>query len=268
MTTAADEHPIEEGHARIMKARVVQRHMVTPHMVELTFQSEDFAAMPDLGPDAFIYVFVPRPGEDAPDVDYDFSWERWRARPVEERQVGRYYTVRRFRPALGEIDMQMVLHGEGPLTSWANGAGPGDAVALWGPRAGFRARSAAGKWVFLAADDAGVPAAAGILESMPPDAHGLALLEVRDDDSRQPLAAPANVEVRWLTRHDRPAGERLLAAVRAAAIPSENVYAWAAAETATTVAIREHLRKGCGIPGRDVCAIGYWTVVADKVEVA
>jgi len=259
VTDTTDEHGLENGHTRILKAHVLRKHLVTPHMAELTLQSDDFAKMPDLGPDAFLYVFPPRPGESAPDVDYDFTWEAWRARPPEERQVGRYYTVRRFRPDAGEVDIQMVLHGDGPLTTWASAAQAGDGVALWGPRAGFRSASAQGKWVFVAADDAGLPAAASILESLPSDTKGAALLEVLCADARQQIAAPAGVTISWLERGERTHGELLLRAVREASLPSEDVYAWAAADTTTTVAIRNHLRRERGVPGPAVCAVGYWT---------
>ena len=61
----------------------------------------------------------------------------------DERPIGAYYTVRRWRPDVAELDMLFVLHGDedtgrpdrrrrGPP-----GARPGDPVALWGPRAAF-----------------------------------------------------------------------------------------------------------------------------------
>jgi NADPH-dependent ferric siderophore reductase len=42
-------------------------------------------------------------------------------------------------------------------------------------------------------------------------------------------------------------------------MPAADVYAWAAADTATTVEIRDHLRKERGIAGQTICAVGYWT---------
>jgi NADPH-dependent ferric siderophore reductase len=262
MSDEETEHPFVPAPTRIFHARVLRRGMVTPHMAEVTLVGDDLIGLPDLGPDAFIYVFIPHAGEAAPRVPYDFSWEDWRNTAPEERAVGRYYTIRRRRPEAGEIDLHMVLHGEGPLTSWAARATPGDRVALWGPRAAWRAPEGS-DWFLLAADDAGVPAAAAILESLPADAGGVALLEIGSEDARQDLIRPPGVALMYLVRDGTEPGQLLREAVCATPLPASGVYAWAAADTDTTLAIRKHLRHDRGLSGATVCAIGYWQRAAE-----
>ncbi len=107
------------------------------HLARITLGGGDLATFESISPDQFIYVFVPRPGEVDPRVEHDFSWETWRDTPLEDRQIGRYYTVRRHNIEAAELVVDFVLHGDGPLTTWATGATPGDRVAIWGPRKGF-----------------------------------------------------------------------------------------------------------------------------------
>ena len=254
-TKADDEHPILNDEARIMKASVARVSRLSPHMAQVTLVSDDFRRMPDLGPDAFSYIFAPRPGEEIPDIDYDFSWDRWREQRPEQRAVGRYYTVRRFRPGSGEIDFQMLLHETGPLSQWAAQARPGMRVALWGPRASFALPSPTLPLV-LAADHSGLPALASILESLPPAARGHAFVELDDARDRIEVETPPGVRLQWLLRTSESRGDLLVRAVTASEI-APPLYAWAGAENASVNAIRSHL-KSIGVPARAICAIGYW----------
>lgn len=250
-----EEHPILNNEARIMKASVARVSRLSPHLAEVTLVSDDFRRMPDLGPDAFSYIFAPRAGEEFPDVDYDFSWDRWREQPPEARAVGRYYTVRRFRPGAGEIDFQMLLHDTGPLSQWAAQARPGMRVALWGPRASFAPPSPTLPLV-LAADHSGLPALASILESLPRAARGLAFVELDDARDRVEVETPPGVHLQWLLRTSEPRGELLVRAVIASEI-APPLYAWAGAENAAVNAIRSHF-KSIAVPARAICAVGYW----------
>lgn len=252
-----NEHPLINHAARIMKATVTRVGRVSPHMVEVTIAGDDLRQFPLLGPDQFLYLFVPRPGMDDPGVEYDFDWAQWREMPADSRPIGRYYTVRRLRRESGEIDLHMVLHGHGPLTTWAAGARPGERVALWGPRAAYR-QPPPGTPLVLAADEAGLPALAAILESLPADARGRACIETASQEDWQDLAAPPGFEVTWLAREDRPYGEPLLATVTRSPLPDGLGYAWAAGEAGLVKELRRFFRQQAGLPGEAVCAIGYW----------
>ncbi|WP_406206231.1 siderophore-interacting protein [Kitasatospora sp. NBC_01560] len=63
----------------------------------------------------------------------------------------RAYTIRHHRPAEREVDIDMVLHGSGPLARWASVARPGDRARLGGPR-GRRPDVDGAAHVLLAAD--------------------------------------------------------------------------------------------------------------------
>ena len=130
----------------------------------------------------------------------------------------RTYTTRAVRPLLREVDVDMVLHGDGgPASRFAGSAAPGDVAALQGPDAGFDGdpgglefRAPAGTPVLLVADETAVPAALRILEELPSATTGEAVLEVPEHGDGLDVRGPAGVRVTWLPRSGAGAPGALL----------------------------------------------------------
>ncbi|MBA9002639.1 siderophore-interacting protein [Thermomonospora cellulosilytica] len=233
-------------------ARVTRVDRVTPHMARVTLGGlEDF---PGAGLDHRVKVFFPLPGEERPIYPTgDDWWERWQVEPV--RAVFRTYTIRRHRPEAGEVDIDFVLHGDtGPGSRWAENAGPGDQVGLWGPRAEY-APPAHADWVLLAGDETALPAIGAILESLPPTTTARVLVEVASEAERQPFDLPGGVRLTWVRRD---AGESLVTAVKETVFPAGRPYAWVAGESGTVKQIRRHLVNERGVDRRDIYFSGYW----------
>jgi NADPH-dependent ferric siderophore reductase len=204
-----------------------------------------------------VNVLVPRVGDGSP---------RWPAVARDGRIVWpdgshgvslRSYTARRQDPVTGEVDVDFVLHGDGPAAAWAAAAEEGAllAVAGSGPL-GFSAAPT----VLLAADETALPAASRILAEVPPETRGVALLEVADEAEEQDLSAPPGVTLRWLHRDGTLPGESTLLVDAVAALdrPEGAVFAWVAAESATVRAVRADLRGRWGLSRAEHHAIGYW----------
>jgi iron complex transport system ATP-binding protein len=165
----------------------------------------------------------------------DTAWYRnWLQLDAGVRGSMRTYTVRAARCGgpEPEIDIDFVLHFDeagkgGPASSWAAAAQPGDRVSIIGPNAAHcvTAESYGGvEWrpgmARLAGDETAVPAITAILESLPADITGHALLEVPAHTDTLPVSTQSSVQVSWLPRGSRPHGELLEAAVReAVALP-------------------------------------------------
>ncbi|MBP3042455.1 siderophore-interacting protein [Arthrobacter jiangjiafuii] len=163
----------------------------------------------------------------------DNGWYRnWLALAQEARGSMRTYTVRAARCSGEdpEIDVDFVLHFDaegkgGPASSWAATAAPGDRVSIIGPNVaqcvtaesygGIEWRPGMARHILLAGDETAVPAITAILESLPSDITGHALLEVPDSADIQPAPTASSVQIRWLPRAGRPHGELLEGAVRA-----------------------------------------------------
>jgi NADPH-dependent ferric siderophore reductase len=254
------QQTIVEPHTerRIFLAEVARVAPVTPHMVRITLTGSDLRQYESVGADQFLYVFLPEANGARPRVEHDFTWDDWRTLPPEERQVGRYYTVRYCRPEAGELDLDFVLHGDGPATSWATQAAPGDLVALWGPRYAYDPPAATDLLILLA-DETGLPATGAILESLPTGARCHALIEIRDSSAEQPLISEGDVEITWLHRGDADPGTSLVEAVQSLERPDgANVYVWGGAEFNVMQDCREHFHQVWGLENARIRTVGYW----------
>jgi NADPH-dependent ferric siderophore reductase len=170
----------------------------------------------------------------------------------------RSYTARRQDPSAGEVEIDFVLHGDGPAAAWAAAAAPGAPLAVAG--SGSLGDRPAGQ-LLLAGDETALPAISRILSAAAPTVRGVALLEVAGGGEEQPLPAPSGVTVRWLHRGDTAPGESTLLADAVAALDrpeDDDVFAWVAAESAAVRAIRADLRGRWGLGRAQHHAIGYW----------
>ena len=246
--TAPDSRPVD-----VLTVAVVTQ--VTPSVRRVLLSGTE-AAVAAAGPT--VNVLVPRVGDLAP---------RWPHVARDGRIVWpdgahgvslRSYTARRQDPLAGEVEMDFVLHGDGPAAAWAAAAEAGALLGVAG--SGALGDRPAG-WLLLAGDETALPAISRILAEAPPTTRGVALLEVAGPEEQQPLAAPAGVELRWLHRAGTAPGESTLLADAVAALDrpeGEDVFAWVAAESTAVRTIRADLRGRWGLGRAQHHAIGYW----------
>ena len=170
----------------------------------------------------------------------------------------RSYTARRQDAATGTLEIDFVLHGDGPAAAWAAAAVPGSRVAVAG--AGPLGNRPAGTLI-LAGDETALPAISRILAGSAGTARGIALLEVADAAEEQPLPALPGVAVHWLHRGGTPPGESTMLADAVAALPrpeGDDVFVWVAAESGVVRSVRADLRDRWGLGRAQHHAIGYW----------
>jgi NADPH-dependent ferric siderophore reductase len=260
-TTSAEQEVDRLGAIRTFVTAVVAVADVHPHLRQITFGGGDLATFEPNGPDAFVYVLLPPPGRTELTVDQSFSWEEVPTMPADERPVGAYYTVRRWRPEAGELDALFVLHGDsGPASAWAGRAAVGDPVALWGPRTSWDPPADTDHYV-LVADETGLPAVAGVLELLPPTASIQVVAEVGSDDERQELPAHPGTDVTWVSRGGAEAGTAttlLVDAVRALEWRGEHPYVFGGGESRALTKVRRFVRDEKGCPRSAVSLVAYW----------
>ena len=179
--------------------------------------------------------------------------------PRDPKLLMRTYTVRRWDPVAGEIDVDFVRHGVGPASSWSYRAEPGETIQIAGPK------SSAGHpegvdWTLVAGDETALPAIGRWLENWPEGARGQVFVEIGDESHRQDLPVPDGVEVTWLSRDGAAPGTTtlLLDAIRGAEWWDGTVFAWVSGEALTLTPIRRWLRNEKGLPKEQVEVTGYW----------
>jgi NADPH-dependent ferric siderophore reductase len=237
---------------------------VHPHLRQITFGGGDLATtFSPLGPDCFFYVLLPPPGRTELGIDQSFTWEAHALMPPEDQPVGAYYTLRRWRPEVAELDIWVVLHGHGddtgPASEWASRAQVGDRVALWGPRTSFHPPEGTDH-LLLVADETGLPAMAGVIEWLPDGMPATVIAEVADDAEHQELPERPGVEVIWRHRDGAPAGTTtsLVDAVRELPSFEGTPYVFGAGEAKAMTAVRRHVRDERGLDRDAVALIAYW----------
>lgn len=225
LTSLVEAAPRERPAYRSFRVQVARVERLAPHFTNVTFAGDDLEGFGTAGLDQRVKVVLPLPEIGfAAFPDGDDWYGAWRELPAELRNPFRTYTVRAVRPQAREVDIVFVGHGDGgPASAWAATAAPGDEIVLIGPDELSPGRTVGIDWrpgvvdtLLLAGDETAAPAIASILESLPADAKGIALIEVPADGDRLPVRAPAGVEVRWLSRADAAArhGDLLVPAVR------------------------------------------------------
>ncbi|SNS66327.1 NADPH-dependent ferric siderophore reductase, contains FAD-binding and SIP domains [Asanoa hainanensis] len=271
---------------------------LSPSFIRVTFVGDCLKSFADNGYDQRIKLCLPVPAHGFAHLPmHEDWWSSWRALPDDRRNPIRTYTAAAVRPDLAEVDVDMVLHGDGgPASQWALLATVGDELVLLGPNAehsgdhgGLEFRPPIGARLLIAGDETAVPAVAAILSRLPADARGDVVLEVPALGDALDLPAPTGLRVQWVCRdgaHDY--GARLVAAVQHVVagnrtpvpagvravvdeldpdgdiweVPEEGAvgdrYAWLAGESAAITTLRRHLVKEQGWDRKSVAFMGYW----------
>lgn len=184
-----------------------------------------------------------------------------------QRPEMRDYTPRYWSVAEGWIELDFVLHGDGPASTWAASAAPGSTLVIGGPR-GSLVIPMAFDWYLLAGDETALPAIGRRIEELPAGASVLAVIEVENAAEEQAFDTEANLSLRYVHRNGAPAGTTTLVldAIAATTFPDGDAYAYIAGEVDMSRAIRAHL-EGRGLDPRYIKAAGYWRLgVADAHE--
>ncbi|MHC1557534.1 siderophore-interacting protein [Actinomycetospora sp. C-140] len=252
MTTASTRPEV-----RVRRAVVRAVGRPTPRVVRVTLAGPELADLPVVAPDGYLKLFFPRHGETVPQVpaldDGDVtSWfRRYLAMPDDVRPPMRTFTLRRRREDPVEIDVDFVLHDEGPARDWALRATPGEHLAFTGPY-GLYAPREDHDAVVLAGDETAVPAIGAIVEGLPPGRRATVLASVRDVTEQQVWATDGDVTTYWTTP------ERLTERLRDLDLPGARPYVWLAGEASEVKAMRRHVVRERGVDKADVCFTGYW----------
>lgn len=246
---------------------VIRREQVTPHMVRLTVTGDDLADFPDHGYDQWFRMFLPKhDAEQAlkklPERVDTLGWLKFMRVPEATRPVMRNYTVRQFRKADRELDIDFVVHGdEGVAAPWARDAQPGDRLAIIDQGTGYEPDAAVESHL-LVGDETALPAILGILRDLPRHHRGTAFIELPDAADEQPHHAPAGFEVRWLTRapHETPGTLALRVVKEQWRLPGEPFDAYLVGEQALATGLRRWLVTEHKVPKHLVTFVGYWRI--------
>ncbi|MEP6773050.1 MAG: siderophore-interacting protein [Polaromonas sp.] len=232
------------------RVQVTRVQTLSPLMRRITLQGAELEGFEVNDPACYMKLIFPEPGQTEPD------------RPLPDgprAKSMRTYTPLAVRGEALEVDVDFVLHGDGPASTWAAQAQPGQVLYLMGPGPGYKIAPDASAH-FLIGDDSALPAFETILAALPATAAARVLVEVVDVAEERALHSAAKVEVHWAARgtDNTQAGRALETALRNAGTPAAGTRIYLACEAASMRRIRQLLIEELGVDRSHIVGRGYW----------
>ena len=237
----------------LRRAAVAATAPRSPRMRRITFRGEELIGLDPADPAASIRLLLPHHGE--------LVLPEWNGNEYLHTDGSRPHlrtlTPLRVDAEKGEVDVDVVLHGSGPMATWAEAAAPGDAVAISGTGRGYAIDAGAPRFL-LAGDESAMPAISTILEALPDHLPVRVIVEVAHPDARlDPPGAPG-LSVSWHVQGAGSAPGRELATAVESEDVADGTRVWVAGEAASVQRIRRHLFDTLGLPRGQCTVRGYW----------
>ncbi|MEO7401043.1 MAG: siderophore-interacting protein [Polaromonas sp.] len=247
-TPAGENTPRKRRPPRRVEVSSVQ--ILSPAMRRITLRGAELEGFEVSAPASYMKLIFPEPGQTEPT----------RPLPDGPRATSmRTYTPLAVRPDSLEVDVDFVLHGEGPASTWAAQAQIGQVLFLMGPGPGYQLPQQAGEHLLIG-DDSALPAFETILAALPATASVHLLMEVVDAAEERALHSPAALTTQWVVRgaDNRQAGSALQAALRQAGPPAGEAHIYLACEAGAMRRVRKLLTDELGVERSQIIGRGYW----------
>jgi len=242
------------------KLEVLRVVDLTPRMRRITLGGPELAGFISLGTDDHVKLLFPQNAEQAAALETMVLGVGKDNGPMPEM---RDYTPRRYDLEKLELDIDFVLHGDGPASTWAEQAQPGQFLHIGGPRGSMIVPDIFDSYLLIG-DETALPAIARRLEGLAANRKALVVIEVENCAEQQVLESAAQVNVIWVLREGGK--DNLLTTVKQLQVPKGNLYAWVATETKVSRQIRRVLLDEHGLNEQFVKAVGYWRVEGSSEE--
>ena len=232
------------------RVEVSRVQILSPAMRRITLHGTELAGFEVTEPASYLKLIFPEPGQSEPT----------RPLPDGPRPTAmRTYTPLAVRPDLLEVDVDFVLHGDGPASTWAEQAQAGQVLYLMGPGPGYKLPADATEHLLIG-DDSALPAFETILARLPAGAHARVLVEVVDAAEARALHSAATLDVQWAVRgpDNTTAGHALATALRQAGPPAAGAAIYLACEAAAMRRLRQLLVDELAVVRSQIVGRGYW----------
>ena len=150
------------------RVEVSRVQILSPAMRRITLTGAELQGFEVTDPASYMKLIFPEPGQTEPD------------RPLPDgprAKSMRTYTPLAVRPDVCEVDVDFVLHGDGPASSWAAQAQVGQVLFLMGPGPGYKLQADTPAYLLIG-DDSALPAFETILASLSDTATVQVIMEV------------------------------------------------------------------------------------------
>lgn len=228
---------------------------LSPRMVRVRLAGPDLIGLTVDQPAASVRLLLPSPPVEELEIP------RWNGNEFlladGRRPALRTFTPRRLDTDALELDLDIVIHGHGVASEWAESVSTGDRAAVSGPGRGYTVDEQAPEFL-LGGDESAIPAISQLLEALPADRPVQVHVEITDADARIPLPDHPGAVIGWhCLPNGAPPGDALVAAIRSVELVPDTPV-WVAGEAAAMQRIRTYLLEDLGLPRSRTTVRGYW----------
>lgn len=247
-------HPIK---TRMIE--VIKKQLISPSLLSISFAGDTLDDFLSLTFDDHIKLFFPEPGETLPilpkvtaEGGLDFS---------AGRSIMRDFTPRKYSNAAKELEIQFVLHGDGPASTWAQSANVGDLLGIGGPKTSFIMPEDM-DWLMLIGDQTAFPAIARCLDELNRDIPITLILKIEAADQKILFERRENLTIVWVVAaNDSPVFAHT---VRDYTLPTGQGFVWAAGEASSMQLIHSYLVDTHHMEKGRVRVSNYWKLQSDN----
>jgi NADPH-dependent ferric siderophore reductase len=224
-------------------------------MVRVTLAGPELEGLVVAEPAASVRLLLPSPGEAQVAA---LAWNGNEFLLLD----GRRPTIRTFTPvrldvATLELDLDVVTHGGGAASAWAEDARNGAPAAVSGPGRGYTVDVDAPCYLVVG-DETAIPAIRQLIAAIPPQIPVRVLIEVSEPGARVALPPHPGTTVDWFALPSgATVGDAMVSAIRDEELVPD-VRVWVAGEAAAVQRIRRHLFEDRALPRAQATVRGYW----------
>lgn len=226
---------------------------LSPRLRRVRLGGEALKGLASVGPTDHVKLLVPGAGETAIEMP---QMDNGRIHFPSGRPPLRDYTIRRHLDGTDEIELDIVVHGEGHVSPWAKTAEVGAVVGLGGPR-GSHPMPQADNYLLIG-DLSSLPAIARWAEELPSSAAAQVLVAGHGPEDEIPIESRARIVTHWIHSSDPVPADQLTAGLDLIDFTRPDLYIWAAGEVLALRSVRDRLRDEFALSGEYVGVDGYW----------
>lgn len=202
MTAYSDIAPVKDldidGELWILT--ITKKERISETVMRVTLQGDDCKTHKSQGFEEHVVLFFDAPeagGEVLPEPDGKGGWTY----PREGSRLHRHITIRRFRPELGEIDLDFILHDEGFKTEWVKNIPIGTQMRMIGPHGGVEISEDYDRYKILV-DEIGFTGVSRWLERTSSVAPKDVFVKIPSASSKVPVPECAGLNLTWLVQDE------------------------------------------------------------------
>lgn len=249
------DRPIRRPPPPFRRVSVVRTERLASRLVRVTVSGTGLAGFAADEPAASVrFLFGPEPAVE-PEIPEWTGNEFLLADG--SRPVIRTLTPRRWDEAAGELSVDIVDHGHGPMSTWAASAEPGWPTALSGTGRGYTFADGVDRLVLIG-DESAVPAMGQLSEVAPTGVEVVVHVVAFDPSAEHRIDGAAERECRWTSVEGIEQLTDRYAQVAADIDDSPTTGWWVAGEAAAVQRVRKLLFDERGVERSRATVRGYW----------